>query len=137
MSVNDLKIVWCEYLGEAKNGDIRILGNINVGSYFQIYHDGVWGRYCGEGSQLDSVLRMTCSIAGYRNFNAFELDYIDSKEINYGPMMLWNASCSTSATNFNQCNSPGWYIVPQQCKTGNKTLSIQCSGKISISHWLK
>ncbi|RDD38528.1 Deleted in malignant brain tumors 1 protein [Trichoplax sp. H2] len=112
--------------GYSRDGVIRFMGNPGLGSYFQIYCNGMWGRYCGEGKEIESVLRMACGVAGYETFEKYDLDSIDPKEHNYGPMLLWNAFCSTNATDLNQCNSLGWYNIPDSCKASNKTVYLTC-----------
>lgn len=110
----------------AKDGDLRLASTSQSKGIVQVFFNGTWGTYC-RSTQYFTTFRKMCQRLGFRSYTSTQA--IATNFFGYGPTIVNNIICKGNERTISECNSPGWYNVPQNCKDHSQDLFLQCYSK--------
>ncbi|RDD45648.1 Deleted in malignant brain tumors 1 protein [Trichoplax sp. H2] len=107
----------------AKNGDLRLASTSNTGGIVQVFYQGTWGTICRSSSSF-LTFRQVCQQLGFRTYSSTKA--VATRFFGYGPTIVNKVTCEGKEFTIDECNSAGWYNVPQDCQDHSQDLSIEC-----------
>ncbi|KAL0147162.1 hypothetical protein M9458_057686 [Cirrhinus mrigala] len=112
----------------AKEGSVRLVGDLDSSGRVEVYHDGQWGSVCDDGWDLAEA-EVVCRQMGFPG--AISAISGGTYGEGSGPIWLDDMKCEGSESSLSDCSFNGWAVT--DC-THKEDAGVVCEAELNLTN---